>query len=198
MKPIILASTSLSRQKILKKFNIPFEIMVPDCDETPYQNESPIALVLRLSKTKALSIANKFPDAIVIGSDQVGVLKNKVIGKPHTFENAVKQLQESSGQTIQFYTGLSVIHKVSDFSKTLYDPFSVTMRDLSEPEIKAYLTKERPFYCAGSFKCDELGITLFEKLQGNDLNSLIGLPLIELNRILIELNQNPLLYPNSS
>lgn len=193
MKQIILASTSVSRQKILKKFGIAFQVMAPDCDETPYPNESPIDLVLRLSQTKAQSIANQFPDAIVIGSDQVGVLDQQIIGKPYTFENAMKQLQKSRGKTIQFYTGLSVIQQSSQFNQTLYDLFAVTMRNLSDEEIIAYLKKDEPLHCAGSFKCDELGITLFEHLQGNDLNSLIGLPLIQLNHILIKLNQNPLL-----
>lgn len=195
MKTIILASTSISRQKVLKKLGIPFEIVAPTCDETPLPHESAIDLVLRLSQMKAQSVADQFPDTIVIGSDQVGVLEQQIIGKPHTFERAMAQLQQSQGKTIQFYTGLSVIYQKDQFIKTLVDPFAVTLRNLSDAEIEAYLKKDKPLHCAGSFKCDELGITLFERLHGEDLNSLIGLPLIRLNQILIELDANPLLFP---
>lgn len=193
MNPLILASTSASRKKVLQQLGLPFETIAPICDETPFPNEDPIALVQRLSEVKARSIANLYPEHIVIGSDQVGVLHQKIIGKPHHFEAAKKQLQKSSGQTLIFYTGLSVIHQTRGFCKTLYAPFEVTLRTLTEQEIEAYLHKDRPFHCAGSFKCDGLGITLFAHLNGEDLNSLVGLPLIQLNKILIELNANPLL-----
>lgn len=190
---LILASTSLSRQKILKKFQVPFESIAPDCDETPLEHEDPVSLVLRLSRIKAQSVAKSHPNSLVIGSDQVGVFNGQIIGKPLTEENAIKQLTTCSGQTVHFYTGLSVINTATNDSVTLYEPFEVTFRQLSLAEIKAYVQKEQPLQCAGSFKCDELGITLFEKLRGDDINSLIGLPLIRLNQILISMGYNPLL-----
>lgn len=193
MTNIILASTSASRKKILKKLALPFTCIAPTCDETPLAQESAIDLVLRLSQIKAQSIAKKYPDAIVIGSDQVGLLDSKIIGKPYTREKAIAQLLASSGKTVNFYTGLSVIHLASQQNITTYEPFNVTFRQLSLVEITAYVDKDQPFQCAGSFKCDELGITLFEKLDGNDLNALVGLPLIQLNQIMIRMGFNPLL-----
>lgn len=190
---LILASTSVSRQNILKKFNLAFDCVAPDCDETPYPNEEAINLVQRLSRIKAESVAKQYANRIIIGSDQVGVLNKQIIGKPHTVENAIKQLQACSGKTIHFYTGLTVMHTGNQQSITVYEPFSVTFRHLSLAEICAYIEKEQPLYCAGSFKCDELGITLFDKLTGEDINTLIGLPLIRLNKILIEMGYNPLL-----
>lgn len=195
---IILASTSASRQKILKKFAVPFTCIAPDCDETPLPNESAIDLVKRLSLAKARSVAQKYPDSLVIGSDQVGVLDDKIIGKPHTVENAVKQLTLSSGKTFNFYTGLCVIHQKSKQVVTTYEPYQVTFRQLTLAEINAYINKEMPLQCAGSFKCDELGITLFEQFNGNDINALIGLPLIKLNQIMINMGFNPLLLNQNS
>ncbi|MCO6523756.1 MAG: septum formation inhibitor Maf [Candidatus Schmidhempelia sp.] len=195
---LILASTSVSRQKILKKFNIPFDCIAPDCDETPQPNENAITLVQRLSCIKAESVAKQCIDSIIIGSDQVGVLNKQIIGKPHTVDNAIKQLQACSGKTINFYTGLTVIDTGKQQRITIYEPFAVTFRQLSLAEISAYVEKEQPLYCAGSFKCDELGITLFDKLMGDDINTLIGLPLIRLNKILIKMGYNPLLQSNHS
>lgn len=192
---LILASTSASRKKILKKFSLPFECMAPQCDETPLVNEGAIDLVLRLSRIKAQSVAERYTGSktIVIGSDQVGVLDEKIVGKPHTIENAKQQLLKSSGKTFYFYTGLCVINAQTQQTVTLYEPFKVTFRQLSEAEIDAYIAKEMPLQCAGSFKCDELGITLFDKFEGDDINSLVGLPLIKLNQIMIQMGINPLL-----
>lgn len=193
MTQIILASTSQSRKKILHKFALPFECIAPTCDETPFPQETAIDLVLRLSQIKAQSVAQHHPTAIVIGSDQVGVLDGKIIGKPHNRANAIAQLTASRGKTVNFYTGLSVIHLNTKQQITTYEQFDVTFRNLSEAEITAYVDKEKPLQCAGSFKCDELGITLFEKFTGNDINALIGLPLIKLNQIMIDMGFNPLL-----
>lgn len=192
---LILASTSESRKKILKKFAIPFECISPVCDETPLANEAATDLVLRLSKLKAESVAKHYlgTQTIIIGSDQVGVLDDKIVGKPHTVENAKQQLLKSSGKTFYFYTGLCVINAKTQQSVTLYEPFKVTFRQLSQAEIDAYINKEMPLQCAGSFKCDELGITLFDRFEGDDINSLVGLPLIKLNKIMIEMGVNPLL-----
>lgn len=190
---IILASTSVSRRKVLEKLAIPFQCVPPICDETPLVGESAQQLVVRLSQIKAQSLVDKYPDSLIIGSDQVGVLDGTIIGKPHTDNNARQQLKNSSGKTVTFYTGMTVINTNTRESVTLCEPFNVTFRALSECEINAYVAKEQPLHCAGSFKCDELGITLFEKLEGEDIHSLIGLPLIKLNHIMIDMGYNPLL-----
>ncbi|AJA44556.1 MAF protein [Frischella perrara] len=193
MTNIILASTSESRKKVLRKFALPFDCIAPTCDETPLPHEKAIDLVLRLSQTKAQSVAKDHPNSIVIGSDQVGVMEGKIIGKPYTREKAIHQLLDSSGKTIKFFTGLSVIHGRTQQNITTYEQFDVTFRSLTLAEITAYVKKEQPLQCAGSFKCDELGITLFSKLEGKDINSLVGLPLIRLNQIMIDMGFNPLL-----
>lgn len=190
---IILASTSLSRKKILEKFLMPFECIAPDCDETPLANESALELVLRLSQIKAQSVALRYPHHLVIGSDQVGVLDGQIIGKPHTIDKAIEQLHQSSGRTVNFYTGLCVIHEHTQQITTICEPFKVKFRTLSSAEIESYVLKELPLHCAGSFKCDELGITLFDELEGDDINTLVGLPLIKLNKIMINMGFNPLL-----
>ncbi|WP_294844967.1 nucleoside triphosphate pyrophosphatase [uncultured Gilliamella sp.] len=190
---IILASTSLSRKKVLEKLAIPFECVPPVCDETPLPGESAEQLVVRLAKLKAQSLVAKYPNSLIIGSDQVGVLNDQIVGKPHTVENARIQLKKSSGNTFYFFTGMTVIDTQSMQSTTICEPFKVTFRHLTDAEIDAYIAKEMPLQCAGSFKCDELGITLFDKLEGNDINSLIGLPLITLNKIMIKMGHNPLL-----
>lgn len=190
---IVLASTSVSRKKILKKLGVPFLSVPPHCDETPLPNEDPVSLVLRLSKIKAESVSGDFSNSLIIGADQVGVVNGELIGKPLTETNARLQLQYCSGKTVNFYTGLTVINTNDNHRITLYEPFQVTFRSLTFKEINAYVKKEQPLHCAGSFNCDELGITLFDQLQGNDINTLIGLPLLKLNKIMIELGFNPLM-----
>lgn len=190
---IILASTSLSRKKVLEKLAIKFECHAPICDETPLVGETAEQLVLRLSQIKAQSLVSRFPHSLIIGSDQVGVLDGKIIGKPHTIDNARQQLKNSSGKTFLFYTGMTVINTDTLQSITICEPFKVTFRQLTVLEIDAYISKEKPLNCAGSFKCDELGITLFDKLEGDDINTLVGLPLLTLNKIMIKMGYNPLL-----
>ncbi|NUF50307.1 Maf family protein [Gilliamella sp. ESL0250] len=190
---IILASTSPSRKKILEKLAIPFDCVPPICDETPLVGESAQQLVVRLAKLKAQSLVTDYPNSLIIGSDQVGVLDNQIVCKPHTVENARTQLKNSSGKAFYFYTGMTVINTQSMQSTSICEPFKVTFRSLNDAEIDAYIAKEMPLQCAGSFKCDELGITLFDKLEGDDINSLVGLPLLKLNKIMIEMGCNPLL-----
>lgn len=190
---IILASTSVSRKKVLEKLAIPFECVPPICDETPLAGESAKQLVVRLSKLKAQSLAMQFADSLIIGSDQVGVLDGNIVCKPHTIDNARKQLRQSSGKAFYFYTGMTVINTKTQQQTTICEPFKVTFRHLTDSEIDAYISKEKPLQCAGSFKCDELGITLFDKLEGDDINSLVGLPLLKLNKIMIDMGCNPLL-----
>ncbi|WP_375320941.1 Maf family protein [Aliivibrio logei] len=181
MQPkLILASTSPFRRSILEKIQVPFDAISPNCDETPQENELPTALVIRLAEQKARSCNIKDPNHLIIGSDQVCVINGQIIGKPLTREKAIIQLQKASGQTITFYTGLSLLNTTTMIAETLCEEFHVHFRQLTSQQIENYVDKEMPLYCAGSFKCEGLGIALFNKLEGKDPNSLIGLPLISL------------------
>lgn len=181
---LVLGSTSPFRKAILDKLGISYEIASPDVDETALENETPQELVERLSIAKAKAVADKVDGALVIGSDQVSVIDGEIIGKPHTHENAVKQLQNASGKTITFYTGLCLYNSDTKDYQSEVVPYNVVFRQLSDQQINAYLEKEKPYNCAGSFKSEALGIVLFEKLDGEDPNTLMGLPLIRLVRML--------------
>lgn len=179
---IVLASSSTYRQSILKKLNIPFTSLAPDIDESAIIGESIEEQVKRLAAQKAASVAEQLNDEeiFVIGSDQLASLNGKVLGKPGHYLNAKQQLLMASGQTVQFYTGLSLLNSATNQIKTLADIYSVTFKTLTEKQIDTYLNIEKPFDCAGSFKSEGLGIALFKSLDGSDPNSLIGLPLIKL------------------
>lgn len=181
---LILASTSPFRKAILDKLGIEFETASPETDETPLENESPQALVERLSIAKAKAIADTEDDALIIGSDQVSVIEGEIIGKPHNHEKAIKQLQKASSKTVTFYTGLCLYNAATGQYQSDVVPFNVVFRQLDDRLIEAYLKKETPYNCAGSFKSEALGIILFEKLQGDDPNTLMGLPLIRLVKML--------------
>jgi len=181
---LILASTSPFRKAILEKLGVEFTTASPETDETVKENETPQQLVERLSIAKAKSIAEKNKNALVIGSDQVSVMNGEIIGKPHTHENAVKQLQMASGKTITFYTGLCLFNSATNQYQSETVPFNVVFRQLDDQQINQYLLKEKPYNCAGSFKSEALGIVLFEKLEGEDPNTLMGLPLIRLIKML--------------
>ncbi|MBA6390757.1 septum formation inhibitor Maf [Colwellia sp. BRX10-3] len=184
MKKLVLGSTSPFRKEILAKLNIPFDCAKPNIDESPFENESPIALVERLAIEKAKAVAVEFPDALIIGSDQVAMCDGEILGKPHNFENAVKQLEKFSNKTVAFYTGLCVYDSGLDYTTALIEPFLVHFNELSHSDIENYLHAEQPYNCAGSFKSEGLGICLFKKLEGDDPNTLIGLPLIKLVELL--------------
>jgi MAF protein len=184
--PLILASSSPFRQQILKKLNLPFESFSPNVDESALPNETPEQLVYRLSELKAKSADQFFSKGLVIGSDQVAVYNNTILGKPHTKKNAVEQLTRFSGNKVTFLTGLSLYDIESDCVTTIVEPFYVHFRTLTQTQIEAYCDAEKPYQCAGSFKSEGLGICLFEKLEGDDPNSLIGLPLIKLTKLLAE------------
>lgn len=187
MKPtLILASSSPFRQQLLTKLNLPFESFSPDIDESALENETPSQLVKRLSEQKARVAVEHFTNGLVIGSDQVAVFNNKILGKPHNKENAVAQLSAFSGHTVRFLTGLSVFDIESNNAITKVVPFDVTFRTLTLEQIGAYCDAEQPYNCAGSFKSEGLGICLFDKLSGDDPNTLIGLPLITLTKVLAE------------
>lgn len=176
---LVLASTSPFRQQLLNKLAIPFQTTNPDFDETPLKGEAPSALVKRLAKGKAESCQVTQP-SLIIGSDQVCVINGEIIGKPHTRQKAVEQLSRQSGKSITFYTGLALHNTVSGETDCIVDTFIVHFRQLTQQQIEAYVDKEQPFYCAGSFKSEGLGIALFEHLEGKDPNTLVGLPLIDL------------------
>lgn len=181
---LILASTSPFRKAILDKLGVDFGTVSPETDETPLANETPQQLVERLSIAKAKAVADKTDDALVIGSDQVSVINGEIIGKPHTHENAIKQLQNASGKTVTFYTGLCLYNSSTQQYQSEVVPFNVVFRALTDQQIENYLLKEMPYNCAGSFKSEALGIVLFEKLEGEDPNTLMGLPLIRLVKML--------------
>lgn len=180
---LVLASTSPFRQEILKKLQISFITAKPDCDETPISGETPQQLVMRLAETKAKSCVVDQP-SLVIGSDQVCVIDGEIIGKPHTREKAIEQLSRQSDKSITFYTGVTVWNSETQQADTRLDTFIVHFRDLTEQQIISYVEKEEPYWCAGSFKCEGLGIALFKQMEGKDPNTLIGLPLIDLVEML--------------
>jgi len=186
-RTLVLGSTSPFRKSLLEKFNIPFECAKPNIDESPLAQETPEQLVQRLAIEKAQAIKN-YPDALVIGSDQVAVCEGEILGKPHHYENAVNQLTKFSGKAITFLTGLCVLDSATGNSHALVEPFTVHFNVLSQDEIESYVRAEEPYNCAGSFKSEALGICLFKKLEGDDPNSLIGLPLIKLVSLLKQHN----------
>lgn len=193
MSNIILASTSPYRRALLEKLGIAFECAAPGVDETPTPGESPRHLVLRLAQAKAQSLAGSYPNHLIIGSDQVCVLDGEIAGKPLTEEKAFQQLMKARGNIITFYTGLALYNSATGNLQTECEPFDVHFRHLSEQEINDYLRKERPLNCAGSFKSEGLGIALFDRLEGRDPNTLVGLPLIALCQMLRREHANPLL-----
>ncbi|EPO5276092.1 Maf family protein [Citrobacter braakii] len=192
MPQLILASTSPWRRALLEKLAIPFECAAPEVDETPLQGEAPRHLVLRLAQKKAQSLAHRYPSHLIIGSDQICVLDGEITGKPLTEENARQQLLKARGNIVTFYTGLALYNSATGHLQTEVEPFDVHFRHLSETEIEDYVRKERPLHCAGSFKSEGLGIALFERLEGRDPNTLIGLPLIALCQMLRREDMNPL------
>ncbi|MCG6970340.1 MAG: Maf-like protein [Gammaproteobacteria bacterium] len=184
MMQLVLASTSPFRLAVLKKLPLSFDTDSPDIDETALPNESPEQLVNRLAEAKARAVAPRHAHSLIIGSDQVAVLNGHILGKPGNHDNAVKQLRDASGQKVEFKTGLCLLNSDTGQAQVACVPFTVQFRQLSDAQIERYLAHEQPYNCAGSFKSEGLGITLFEKLLGDDPNTLIGLPLIELVRML--------------
>lgn len=181
---LILASTSPFRRELLARLGLPFSIQAPDIDESHRPGEDAPALVARLAELKAWAIAGHEPAALIVGSDQAAVLDGEIIGKPGDHERAVAQLRRASGRTVTFYTGLCLLDSASGQRQTVVDVFRVVFRRLTPEMIERYLRREQPYQCAGSFKSEGLGIALFERLEGDDPTSLIGLPLIRLTRML--------------
>ncbi len=177
---IVLASTSVFRRELLARLGLPFEMASPDVDESPLHGETPEATALRLSETKARVVVAQYPDALIIGSDQVACLDAQVFGKPSSHENAVKQLQAMRGHSVNFFTGLCLLNAKTGKANVRSVLTRVTFRSLSDDEIENYLRREQPYNCAGSAKSEGLGIAMIAKMEGDDPNALIGLPLIAL------------------
>ncbi|MBK1695263.1 septum formation inhibitor Maf [Chromatium weissei] len=189
---LILASTSPYRRALLARLGLAFTAVAPQVDETRQPNETAIALVLRLAEAKARAVAANFPTALIIGSDQVAVRDDVVLGKPHHREAAIAQLEAASGRCVLFHTGLCLFNAATGEARTLQEPFRVHFRTLTRQHIERYLDREQPYDCAGSFKSEGLGITLFARLEGDDANALIGLPLIRLTALLEAAGCHPL------
>ena len=168
----------------MDKLQVPFEVEAPKVDEQRHANESPEQLVARLAEAKAAAVAQQHRGALVIGSDQVAVIDGEILGKPGTHDQAVAQLSRASGKQVTFFTGLCLVNTDTGKRQTEVLPFNVAFRKLSESQIENYLRKEKPYNSAGSFESEGLGIALFERLEGDDPNTLIGLPLIRLTRML--------------
>ncbi len=183
-RTLVLGSTSRYRSELLQRLRIPFEVAAPDVDETPLAGESPRDLALRLSLAKARAVAARFPQAVVIGSDQVADLHGEPLGKPGNHANAVVQLRRMRGHTVVFQTALSVVCLDTGFAQSALAPVQVRFRDLSDAEIETYLQAEQPYDCAGSAKSEGLGISLLDSIDSDDPTALIGLPLIRTCQLL--------------
>lgn len=181
---LVLASSSPFRRELLERLQVPFEVVAPELDETPLPGEEPEELVRRLAIAKARAIAPLRPDALIIGSDQVAVYNGDIVGKPHGHDKAVQQLRSASGRKVILYTGLALLNARSARVQCEVIPFGVQFRELTDAQIESYLRKEQPYGCAGSVRSEGLGIALLERFEGDDPNTLIGLPLIRLVRML--------------
>ena len=180
MPKLILGSSSPFRKMLLERLMLPFETANPNIDESAHAGETPIELVERLAIEKAQAVAKNHSDSLIIGSDQVALHGNDVVGKPHTHQRAVEQLRSASGKKITLYTGLALLNSDSGNIQSEVIPFTVHFKKLSEQVIESYLRKEEPYNCAGSVKSEGLGIALMDRFDGDDPNALIGLPLIRL------------------
>jgi septum formation protein len=183
-RPLVLGSTSSYRRELLSRLRLPFEVAAPDVDETALPNESPLELARRLALFKAHTVAARFPEAVVIGSDQVADMAGESLGKPGTHDRATAQLRRMRGQTVIFQTAVAVVCAASGFEQLDVAPVSVTFRNLSDEEIESYLRAEQPYDCAGSARSEGLGIALLDAIDSDDPTALVGLPLIRTCRML--------------
>jgi len=184
-QPLVLASTSIYRSELLARLRLPFQTAAPDVDETPLSDESAKQTSWRLSRAKAQVVAAHYPDALIIGSDQVALLGKQQLGKPLTHDNAVRQLRAMRGQTVTFYTALTLFNARTGDIQTEVAINHVHYREMTDTQIESYLHKEQPYHCAGSAKSEGLGIALISSMEGDDPNALVGLPLILLVNMLL-------------
>lgn len=182
--PLVLASTSQFRRELLARLQVPFTAVAPEADETPLPGELPARTAERLAELKARAVAARHPDSLVIGSDQVAYCGDLRFGKPGRRENAIRQLQAMRGNTVIFHTGLCLLNTQTGHCQLAGVPTEVRFRMLTDAEIERYLDREDALNCAGSAKSEGLGISLLEFMRGDDPNALVGLPLIELSRML--------------
>jgi septum formation protein len=190
--PLILGSTSRYRRELLERLHLPFQCVAPQVDETPQAGEAPAELAERLALAKARDVARRHPDAVVIGSDQVADLDGQSIGKPGTHERAVEQLRTMRGRAVVFHTAIAVLRPSTGFEQVLLAPVTVRFRALGDAEIEHYLRTEQPYDCAGSAKCETLGIALLEAIESDDPTALVGLPLIRTCAMLRAAGLDPL------
>jgi septum formation protein len=190
--PLILASTSRYRRELLERLRLPFDVVSPEVDETPRPGETPAALAARLAQAKAAAVAALHPHAVVIGSDQVAELDGQPIGKPGTHERAVQQLRSMRGRSVVFHTAVAVQRAATGYAGAALAPVTVRFRSLSDAEIEHYLRAEQPYDCAGSAKCETLGIALLEAIESDDPTALVGLPLIRTCELLRAAGFDPL------
>jgi septum formation protein len=177
-RTVILASTSRYRRELLARLHLPFNVQAPEVDETPMAGEAPRALAERLALEKAMSVARQYPEAVVIGSDQVADLAGEPLGKPGDHARATAQLRRMRGQTLIFQTAVAVVCQATNFVQRDLAPVRVVFRELSDTAIETYLRAEQPYDCAGSAKSEGLGIALLESIDSDDPTALVGLPLI--------------------
>lgn len=193
--PLVLGSGSKYRRAIMDKLHLIYNVVKPDIDESAINEEQPEQLVGRLAEEKAQAVARKLngEPSIIIGSDQVAVCDGLILGKPGTEQKAIEQLKSFVGKTVTFYTGLAVLNSETSQCEVRIEPFFVTFRDnITADEIARYVELEQPLDCAGSFKSEGLGVSLFSEMKGNDPNTLIGLPTIALLDMLRSQGINPL------
>lgn len=186
MLPLILASSSRYRKALLERLHLPFQSISPDIDETPLDDEPPEQLTQRLALAKAHALRSRFPEHLIIASDQVVLLGGEPMSKPGSHAEALQQLKHSSGKTLTFSTALCLLNSASGRHQLCVEPYSVSFRSLNTAQIERYLLQEKPYDCAGSFKSEGFGISLIERMNGDDPNSLIGLPLIRLCQMLAQ------------
>ena len=191
-RPIILASTSRYRRELMTRLRLPFDIIAPDVDESPLPGEAPLAMALRLALAKAQAVARLHPQAVVIGSDQVCDLDGLALGKPGNHARATAQLQRLRGRSVQFHTAVAVVCTETGYQAEDLASVQVLFRTLSDDEIETYLRLDEPYDCAGSGRCEALGITLMDAIDSDDPTALVGLPLIRTARLLRGAGIDPL------
>lgn len=185
-QPLVLASTSIYRSELLARLKIPFQSAAPEVDETPLANESAQQTSWRLSRSKAQAVTKQYPHALIIGSDQVALLEDRQLGKPLSHDIAVQQLQAIQGKMLTFYTALTLLNSSSGNMQTDVAINRVHYRKFTDAQIESYLLKEKPYHCAGSTKSEGLGIALISRMEGDDPNALVGLPLVLLVKMLFK------------
>ena len=190
--PLVLGSTSRYRRELLQRLRVPFDVHAPQVDESPRPGERPATLAQRLALAKAHDVAQRFPHAVVIGSDQVADLDGEPVGKPGGHARAVQQLRAMSGRSIVFQTAVAVVRHDRGHAGEALVPVTVRFRDLGDAEIERYLSLEQPYDCAGSAKSETLGIALLQAIESTDPTALVGLPLIATCRLLREAGLDPL------